>query len=91
MNLEELQKKINELNVPEYLYSIGNDLKSNAHILYKNYSMWEYFYLDEKGNRNDFRVFNTDSDAYRYLLMKLEIEMKYPPSMPPSSVYGNMG
>jgi hypothetical protein len=39
------------------LYCIDDGLKSNAYILYKNYLKWEFFYLDEKGNRNDYQIF----------------------------------
>jgi hypothetical protein len=31
-----------------------------------------FFYLDEKGNRNDCKVFHNDEEAYDYLWKKME-------------------
>jgi len=59
-----------------------------AHVLYKNYAKWEYFYLDERGERQGYTEFSEEEDAYAYLWNKLEMELKYPTSIPPKSVYG---
>lgn len=88
MTIEELMQKIVSWNVPESLYSINEGLKPNAYILYENYGKWDFFYLDEKGDRSGYTTFRQVADAYDYLWNKLYTEMKYPPSIPPPSVYG---
>jgi hypothetical protein len=72
MNLEELKNNIKIYNIPERWYSIDEGLKPNAYIIFKNYSLWEYFCLDEKGERLDFRVFNRAEDAYEKLWSDLK-------------------
>jgi hypothetical protein len=53
MDLKTLKKKLLENNISESMYSIDDGLKPDAFILYRNYSKWECFYLDERGNRDD--------------------------------------
>lgn len=87
MSIEELKQNIKSWSVPNTLYSINEGLKPNAYILYENYGQWDFFYLNEKGERIDCKTFNSNSDAYNYLWVKLYKEMQYPPSFPPPSVY----
>ena len=87
MKLEELQQNIISWSVPDYLYSINEGLKPNAFVLNENYGKWEFFYLDEKGERIGYTCFIDNEEAYDYLWEKLYKEMQYPPSTPPSSVY----
>jgi hypothetical protein len=51
---------------------LDDGLKPTAHILYKNYSKWEYFYLDERGGRNDLRIFYDEVEAFDYLWERIE-------------------
>ncbi|MBI3235280.1 MAG: hypothetical protein HYZ42_14805 [Bacteroidetes bacterium] len=71
----ELKDKLYWSNTPEHWYSLNEGLKPNACILYKNYSSWEYFYLDEKGERHDYCIFIKDNDAYEYLWKKMEYQL----------------
>ena len=89
MNLQDLVEKLKINNIPESLYSIEQGLKPNSYILSKNYSTWEYFYLDEKGDRIDKRTFNDEGKACDYFWNKIKVEMSHPPSIPPKSVYGD--
>jgi hypothetical protein len=75
MNLDELKARLYKANVPERWYSLDEGLKADACILYKNYSKWECFYLDEKGDRHDYRVFDEDEQAYEYLWKKMERQL----------------
>jgi hypothetical protein len=77
MNLEELKSRIDKNRIPAEWYSLDDGLKTDAFILYKNYSLWEFFYLDERGGRNGKRIFKTDEEAYDYLWHKLETELSY--------------
>ena len=86
MTLKEFEEKVRVNKVPDRLYSLDHGLKPDAYILYKNYSKCEFFYLDERGNRNSYKEFTNDEDAYEFLWKKLEDEIKYPASTPPKSV-----
>lgn len=77
MTLDELKNKLERSNVPKRWYSINEGLKPDACILYKNYAKWEFFYLDEKGNRNDFKVFTNDEEAFAYLWKKMEYQLTF--------------
>ena len=67
---------LNKMGVPQSWYSINDRLSSDTYILNKVYDRWEYFYFDEKGRRNGYKTFNCEDEACRYLLKKLENEMK---------------
>ena len=86
MEYNDLIDKINEYNIPSSWYSINQGLKPNAYILFKNYDKWEYFYLDEKGERLGERVFTDPKKAFDFLWNKLLFENSRPPSIPPPSV-----
>lgn len=75
MKLVELKEKLYWNNVPERWYSLDEGLKPDACILYKNYSKWEFFYLDEKGNRNDYEVFDDEEKAYEHLWKKMKYQL----------------
>ncbi len=77
MNLKTLQEKIMQNDVPERWYSIDNGLKPDACIIYKNYSTWECFYLDERGNRDFYTICTSDEDAYDWLWSKIEGLLKF--------------
>ena len=77
MNLLELKDKLYRNNVPERWYSLNDGLKPDACILYKNYSKWEFFYLDEKGGRHDYKTFDSDEEAYEYLWKKMEYQLEF--------------
>lgn len=72
MKLSELKDKLLTHNVPEHWYSLNEGLKPDACILVKNYSKWEYFYLDEKGDRNGFKIFINEEEAFEYFWKKIE-------------------
>jgi hypothetical protein len=76
MTLDELMEKITANDVPDRWYCIDDGLKTDALHLYKNYSKWEYFYLDERGNRNDFIVFYSDDEAFEFLWGQIESQLQ---------------
>lgn len=76
MTLDELKNKLHWGNVPERWYSLDDGLKPGAYILYKNYSKWECFYLDEKGERVDYEIFQDDQSAYDYLWARMEYQLR---------------
>lgn len=76
MNLIELKDKLYWNNIPDRWYSLNEGLKPDACILYKNYLKWEFFYLDEKGDKHDFRIFDNENDAFDYLWKKMESQLE---------------
>lgn len=77
MDYFELKDKLYWNNVPESWYSLDEGLKPDACILFKNYAKWEFFYLDERGGRNDFRVFISDGEAFEHLWKKMEEQLAF--------------
>lgn len=77
MNIMELVKKLDEIGVPKRYYSVDGCLLPDTYILNKVYEKWEFFYFDERGNRNNHKTFSNENDACDYMLGVLENEMKY--------------
>ncbi len=76
MNLAELKEKLIIGNIPKSWYSLDEGLKPDACILHKNYSLWEYFYLDEKGGRHELTIFSNEKEAFDFLWKKMEDQAK---------------
>ena len=72
MDTNELQKKLNLLGVNPQEYSLIGELQTDSIILYQSYQKWEVFYLDDRGNRNDEKVFDTESEACNYIYQKFK-------------------
>lgn len=62
-----LKNKLARLGVKEEEYSLEGDLNPNTIVLYRNYSKWEVFYLDERGGRNVERNFISEDEAFDYI------------------------
>ncbi len=77
MNTQELQKEIKKLGIPSHYYSMNNNISADTYILNKVYNYWEFFYVDERGGRNDYRKFDNENDACMYLLEVLKKEIGY--------------
>jgi hypothetical protein len=81
MNTAELKIELDLLGVKPRYYSLNGELEPDRVILFYNNIMWEVFYLDERGNRNDQKNFNTENEAclYIYNLFResKEIENKF--------------
>jgi hypothetical protein len=63
----ELSNKLSLLGIDKAQYSLDGELKPDSIILFRNYSRWEVFYLDERGGRNNERIFTTESEACCYI------------------------
>lgn len=68
MNIIELKAKLDELGVGSNEYSLDGSVSNwDTIVLYKNYSKWEVFYIDERGNRDDKHIFYSENDACTYI------------------------
>jgi hypothetical protein len=78
MNSVDLKKKLDALNVYPGFYSLDGQLLPDRIVLYHNYTKWEVFYFDERGNRDKEKIFFSESDAceyiYEYFKKQNEIE-----------------
>lgn len=86
MTYQQLIDSIKQNGIPSDWFSINDGLKPNAYILNRNYIGWDFFFLDERGQRIGYKVFTDEGEAFDFFLQKLILEKKYPPSIPPSSV-----
>ena len=81
MNRKSLKVKLDLLGVKRTQYCVDGGLNFDCIILFSNYNMWEVFYLDERGGRNDEKCFTTENEAceYVYRIFKdaKEIESKF--------------
>jgi hypothetical protein len=68
----ELERKLNILNIDSSFYSLDGDLNPDSIILYNSYNAWVVFYLDERGYRNNERVFESQELAYDYICKLFE-------------------
>lgn len=66
MTKKELIEKLKELEV-EDIYSLDGSLEPNTYVLYHNYSVWEYFFFNEKGGRHNIKLFHSEEEAYDYI------------------------
>jgi len=67
MNRVELKDRLDLLGIASNRYSLTGELKADTVNLYENYNKWEVFYLDERGRRNDERVFSSEGEACNYI------------------------
>lgn len=81
MDKIELKNKLGLLGVDSREYSLEGELISDNIILYNSYHKWEVFYLDERGSRNNKKIFDTENEAcvhiYKLFKESKEIEDKY--------------
>ncbi len=75
MDILNLVEKLDEIGVPKRYYSINGDLSSDTYILNEVYGKWEFFYFDEKGNRNNYKIFTNVNDACMHMLSILKAEI----------------
>jgi hypothetical protein len=67
MNRNELKYKLDKLNVFIGFYSLEGELLPDRIVLFHNYDIWEVFYFDERGNRNNEKLFSSENEACKYI------------------------
>jgi hypothetical protein len=76
-----LKIELDKLNVDFCQYSLSGDLTSDSIVLINNYDRWEFFYIDDYGNRDNIKEFGSESEAciYIYELLKIakETEIRF--------------
>lgn len=64
------------MGAPNRLYSINSSAVADTYVLRKVYYYWEFYYIDERGNQNDYRKFVEENDTCVYMLETIKQEMK---------------
>jgi len=81
MDKRELKQQLDNLDVYSGYYSLEGELLPDRIVLYHNYSKWEVFYFDERGNRDNEKKFSSEGDAcdyiYKHFKDQKEIERKF--------------
>lgn len=68
MTKDNLEKQLIALNINPERYSVNGESKLDAVILYDFKIKWEVFYIDERGERMQEKVFLSENDACDYIL-----------------------
>lgn len=56
-----------KLGVTATEYNLKGDLVPDNIILYNSYKEWQVFYFDERGGKNDKKVFKSECEACWYI------------------------
>ncbi|OLP67052.1 hypothetical protein BACPU_04110 [Bacillus pumilus] len=71
MKLKELEQKLIEINVPDYVYSIlKGGLPNEQYCLAKDGANWEVYY-SERGNKTGLKIFEDEETACEYFYKKV--------------------
>lgn len=74
MTRKELERKL-EKSGRLSRYFLDGSLRSDCGILLRNYSVWEYFHMDERGNRTPLKLFTSAEEAYDYICKEATARM----------------
>ncbi len=75
MNRQELQIKLDELNIPKSWYSLDGEVMPNKTILQKGggkQGLWVIYGIDERGNKSDFKEFYYEEEACEYFYQRMK-------------------
>ena len=67
MNKLELACLLQKEGVNSSFYSLNGELVPDRMVLFQSYEKWYVFYYDERGNRRNESMFDSESDACKYL------------------------
>lgn len=67
MNKNELKNNLQKLNINPGFYSLEGELLPDRIVLFNSYSKWHVFYFDERGNRNNEKFFDSESEACNFI------------------------
>ena len=67
-----LKKLLNDAGVYPSLYSLNGDLLPDKVVLYHSYNEWRVFYFSERGNKENEKIFYSESEACEYMYQYLK-------------------
>ena len=68
MKIAELKKKLQELGIPENIYSLNGSVSNTGTVLYRNYDRWEIIHIGDKGEQKIIKIFYTEEEACQFIL-----------------------
>lgn len=77
MDIAGIEAELKRINVPCRYYSINGSIAADTYILRQVYDYWETFYVDERGNQNEYHKFVNENMACEFFYMMLKSEMQY--------------
>ncbi len=77
MTITELRSKLDALGVPHGLYSLDGVLIPDRFVLFNSYDSCHVFYLDERGNRNNEQIFDSESEACEFVYKLFKNSIKW--------------
>ena len=77
MNIQELEKRLIEINIPKDAYSILYDgLPNERYCITKSHNIWEVYY-SERGSKSGLKTFHDEGSACQYFFNMIEKYAKY--------------
>lgn len=67
MRLNQLEKELLELNIPNDVYSLKGGLPNETFCVSEEDGKWETYY-SERGNKSGRKLFDTEEEACQYFL-----------------------
>jgi hypothetical protein len=70
MTLKDLYAAIEQLEQRQFNYPLNTQNQIDTYVLgyNKREGNWEYYFLNERGGKSDFKTFATEEEACRYVL-----------------------
>lgn len=68
MKIAELKLKLQELGIPQNIYSLKGNISNPGTVLYKNYAKWEVINVGDKGEQKITKIFYTEEEACQFIL-----------------------
>jgi hypothetical protein len=81
-NIAELRKSLEKMDVKKTWYSICENYQGDTYVVTFENNCWMFFYFDEKGNKENIRMFDNESDACSFFYETIVKELKTPTSKP---------
>ncbi len=78
MNIMQLLDELLKMNVSKSYYSINESIRTDTYVLNELHGKWEYFYFDEKGNQQNYKIFDKEKDACEFFLDTIKKELSFP-------------
>ncbi|MBV1910613.1 MAG: hypothetical protein KUG78_15025 [Kangiellaceae bacterium] len=67
MNIAEAKAKLEQLGINNNSYSMDDSTANEKYCVFDNYGKWSVYY-SERGNRNNEKIFDSESDALEYFV-----------------------
>lgn len=74
MNIKELERELNQLNVPSSWYSFNKLFREDRTCLIEEGGCWEIYFF-ERGQKKDIKQFSSEAEACSFLLRQMKSDL----------------